>query len=113
MIDADKLLRDGARNRERAANQRKLLEQLRRSTHRSIGMALATLPLAIFFLWFVCRDYLISDEPMKKGDVGGVVIYGYFITVLFKLGFDSLRADPKDLLLIEILEEKLKDEDGA
>jgi hypothetical protein len=110
MIDADKLLRDGARNRGRAANRSKLLDHLRRSTRRSVGMAFATLPLAIFFLWFVCRDYLVSDEPMKKGDVGELVTYGYLITLLFKLGFDSLRPDPKDLLLLEILEEKQKDE---
>ena len=111
MIDADKLLAEGARKRERAANRRRLLDHLRRSTKRSTVMALAVLPLAIFFLWFVCRDYLISDVPMKRRDIGVAVISGYFITILFKLGFDSLRPDPKDLLLIEILEEKQKDED--
>ena len=105
MIDADKLLKEGAARRERAENRRKLLAELRRGTQRSKWTAIACLPSAGFYFWRLATEFML-DAPMAKGDAIFLLTYGLVCAMMLYLSVDALRINRRDLFLIELLEER-------
>lgn len=109
MDEFDKLLADGAERRKRSALQRKVLDELRRTTRRSFTRGILFLAASGYYFWRINAEFL-TDEPILKSDAVYLSFDVVICVSLFFAGLTSIFKNPRDLVLLELLEEKMKDE---
>ena len=110
MDEFDKLLADGAERRTRSAFRRKAIDELRRSTRRSYTRGVLFLAASGYYFWRIHADFF-TNEPILKSDAVYLSFDVVICVSLFFAGLTSIFKNPRDLVLLELLEEKMKDED--
>jgi len=108
MNNPEQLMSENAAERAKKIEYEKALAFLTHSTKRSRCAGILYLALAALAAWVARWEFFEVDEPMMRSDLFGLVVFTSIVVINLQLGISSLFPNPRDVVLRNLINERLK-----